>query len=91
MRLPYGVQGDEADATAAVAFIEPHATLTVDIKPAVDAPRDAATTSDDVPPEVADFVKGNIKALAAGMVAQYAAAGLTSAAWWWAPTRLPRR
>lgn len=73
MRLPYGVQGDEADATAAVGFIEPHATVTVDIKPAVDALH-AATTSDDVPPEVADFAKGNIKARQR-MVAQYAVAG----------------
>ena len=73
MRLPYGVHGDEADATAAVEFIEPGATLTVDIKPAVDALH-AATSDDDVPPEVADFVKGNIKARQR-MVAQYAAAG----------------
>lgn len=73
VRLPYGVQGDEADAEAAVDFIEPTTSLTVDIKPAVDAMH-AATTSDDVPVEVADFVKGNIKARQR-MVAQYAVAG----------------
>ncbi|MCR1785278.1 ammonia-dependent NAD(+) synthetase [Nocardioides carbamazepini] len=73
MRLPYGVQGDEADAAAALAFIEPTETITVDIKPAVDALH-RATGSDDAPPEVADFVKGNIKARQR-MVAQYAVAG----------------
>ncbi|WP_028656173.1 ammonia-dependent NAD(+) synthetase [Nocardioides sp. J54] len=73
MRLPYGTQGDESDAAAAVEFIAPTQTLTVDIKPAVDALH-AATTADDTPPEVADFVKGNIKARQR-MVAQYAVAG----------------
>lgn len=73
LRLPYGSQADEADAIAAVAFIEPGATLSVDIKPAVDALH-AATSPDDVPPAVADFVKGNIKARQR-MVAQYAVAG----------------
>ena len=73
VRLPYGVQGDDADAAAAVDFIEPTSTLTVDIKPAVDALHEA-TSGDDVPPEVADFVKGNIKARQR-MVAQYAVAG----------------
>lgn len=73
VRLPYGVQGDEADAAAAVDFIEPTSTLTVDIKPAVDALHEA-TGGRDVPPEVADFVKGNIKARQR-MVVQYAMAG----------------
>jgi len=73
LRLPYGVQADEADAAAAVAFIEPAACLSVDIKPAVDALH-GATTVDGVPDEVADFVKGNIKARQR-MVAQYAVAG----------------
>ncbi len=73
MRLPYGVQSDQSDVDDALAFIEPTDTLTVDIKPAVDALHQA-TTSDDVAPEVADFVKGNIKARQR-MVAQYAVAG----------------
>lgn len=73
MRLPYGRQGDEADASAAVAFIEPSATVTVDIKPAVDALHDA-TTIEDLDPARSDFVKGNIKARQR-MVAQYAVAG----------------
>ncbi|MDQ6525729.1 ammonia-dependent NAD(+) synthetase [Nocardioides sp. LHD-245] len=73
MRLPYGTQGDEADAAAAVAFVEPTSTLTVDIKPAVDALHHALS-ADDVTVEVADFVKGNIKARQR-MAAQYAVAG----------------
>ena len=73
MRLPYGTQRDAADVEDALAFIEPTATITVDIKAAVDALHQA-TTSDDVAAEVADFVKGNIKARQR-MVAQYAVAG----------------
>ncbi|MDQ3576648.1 MAG: NAD(+) synthase, partial [Actinomycetota bacterium] len=41
MRLPYGVQMDEADAQRALAFIQPDEVLTVDVKPASDAMRDA--------------------------------------------------
>ena len=37
IRLPYGEQADEADAQAALAFIQPDVSLRVDIKPAVDA------------------------------------------------------
>jgi NAD+ synthase len=73
VRLPYGTQADEADAMAAIEFIEPTSTVVVDIKPAVDALH-GATTADDLAPEVADFVKGNIKARQR-MVAQYAVAG----------------
>ncbi|HWM74980.1 MAG TPA: ammonia-dependent NAD(+) synthetase [Nocardioides sp.] len=73
MRLPYGEQADESEAIQAIDFIDPTSTVTVDIKPAVDALHEA-TTADDVPPERADFVKGNIKARQR-MVAQYAVAG----------------
>ncbi|WP_322938485.1 ammonia-dependent NAD(+) synthetase [Nocardioides bizhenqiangii] len=73
MRLPYGQQSDESDAAEAIAFIEPSETVTVDIKPAVDALHEA-TTSADLDPAKADFVKGNIKARQR-MVAQYAVAG----------------
>jgi len=41
MRLPYGEQRDEADAQRALAFIQPDETLTVNVKPAADAMRDA--------------------------------------------------
>ncbi|KMK76721.1 ammonia-dependent NAD(+) synthetase [Alkalihalobacillus pseudalcaliphilus] len=37
MRLPYGEQHDEADAQDALAFIQPTHSLTVNIKPAVEA------------------------------------------------------
>ena len=37
MRLPYGVQADEADAQRALASIRPDAVLTVDIAPTSDA------------------------------------------------------
>jgi NAD+ synthase len=73
MRLPYGRQSDESDAADALAFIEPSATYTVDIKPAVDALHEATATP-DLAPERSDFVKGNIKARQR-MVAQYAVAG----------------
>lgn len=73
MRLPYGRQSDESDAADAIAFIEPSATMTVDVKPAVDAMHEA-TTVNELAPERADFVKGNIKARQR-MVAQYAVAG----------------
>jgi NAD+ synthase len=73
MRLPYGKQTDESDAVQAVEFINPTSTLTVDIKPAVDAMHEA-TMAENTAPELADFVKGNIKARQR-MVAQYAVAG----------------
>jgi NAD+ synthase len=73
MRLPYGVQGDESDAVAAIEFIEPSQTVTVDIKPAVDSLHEA-TTAEGLDAGRADFVKGNIKARQR-MVAQYAVAG----------------
>jgi hypothetical protein len=37
VRLPYGTQRDEADAHAALTFIRPDITLSIDIQPAVDA------------------------------------------------------
>lgn len=73
MRLPYGRQSDESDAADALAFVEPSATVTVDIKPAVDSLHDE-TSVNDLDPERSDFVKGNVKARQR-MVAQYAVAG----------------
>lgn len=72
VRLPYGVQQDEDDAQAALAFIQPRTTRTFNVKPAVDGFQTeyAATTGE----ELEDFTKGNIKARAR-MVAQYALAG----------------
>ncbi|HEX7835429.1 MAG TPA: ammonia-dependent NAD(+) synthetase [Pseudolysinimonas sp.] len=72
VRLPYGVQADEADAQLALGFIEADEVVTFNIKDATDGieseyPR--ATGS-----ELSDFVKGNVKARER-MVAQYALAG----------------
>jgi NAD+ synthase len=76
MRLPYGVQADEADAQRALAFIRPDRVLTVDVKPASDAALEAVlaggTTFRDAHHQ--DFVHGNIKARQR-MIAQYAVAG----------------
>ncbi|AMA73250.1 MULTISPECIES: ammonia-dependent NAD(+) synthetase [Aneurinibacillus] len=60
VRLPYGVQKDEEDAQRALDFIKPDKTITVNIKPAVDAAYEAfkAATGETL----SDFLKGNIKA-----------------------------
>ncbi|MDQ3403917.1 MAG: ammonia-dependent NAD(+) synthetase [Actinomycetota bacterium] len=78
MRLPYGVQMDEADAQRALAFIQPDEVLTVDVKPASDAMRDAVLAGGETFGERADFVHGNIKARQR-MIAQYAVAGARGA------------
>jgi NAD+ synthase len=75
MRLPYGVQHDEADAQQSLAFIRPDDTLTVDIRPAADAML-ASLSASGLPFADAsqqDFVHGNIKARQR-MIAQYAVA-----------------
>ncbi|WP_032376959.1 ammonia-dependent NAD(+) synthetase [Rhodococcoides fascians] len=73
VRLPYGVQADEDDASIALRFIDPDRTVTVNIKAAADA--SAAATAEALgTAEVRDFVRGNIKARQR-MVAQYAIAG----------------
>lgn len=72
VRLPYGVQADEADARLALDFIQPDRTVTVNIKAAVDASAAAAAGALGQP--LRDFVRGNVKARER-MVAQYALAG----------------
>lgn len=71
VRLPYGVQADEADAQKALAFIAPDQTLTINIKAAVDGQAEALQA---VGVEISDFNKGNIKARQR-MISQYAIAG----------------
>lgn len=71
VRLPYGEQADEADAMAAIAFMQADETMRVNIKPTVDA-MTAAVEANKL--TVSDFNKGNIKARAR-MIAQYAIAG----------------
>lgn len=77
VRLPYGVQADEADAAAAVATIRPDRLVTVDIKPAADALMAAVVASGAEPVPRHHFVLGNVKARQR-MVAQYAIAGAAS-------------
>lgn len=72
VRLPYGEQKDEDDAQAALKFIQPDQTVTINIKPAVDASVSAyleATGND-----LTDFTKGNNKARER-MISQYNIAG----------------
>lgn len=76
MRLPYGVQHDEADAAQALAFVRPDETLTVDIRPAADAMLASLQSAGLAFADAAgqDYVLGNIKARQR-MIAQYAVAG----------------
>jgi len=60
VRLPYGVQADEADAQDAIEFIKPHRVITINIKDAVDA--SAAEFARATGEQLSDFHKGNIKA-----------------------------
>jgi len=76
MRLPYGVQRDEAEAQASLAVIRPDRQLTVDIRPAADAMLASLKAGDLAfrDPAHEDFVLGNIKARQR-MIAQFAVAG----------------
>lgn len=71
VRLPYGQQADEDDAQKALAFIQADRTLSVNIKPAVDAQVSEIEASGL---KIHDFNKGNIKARQR-MIIQYAIAG----------------
>nr|WP_010540990.1 ammonia-dependent NAD(+) synthetase [Dietzia alimentaria] len=72
MRLPYRVQHDEADAAAAVEFVDADETVTVNVAPGVDALNGEISAATGA--ELSDFTKGNAKARHR-MVAQYALAG----------------
>ena len=72
VRLPYGVQRDEADALLAIEFIKPTQALAVDIKPAVDASVEAFNKALGRP--MSDYIKGNAKARER-MKVQYDVAG----------------
>lgn len=76
VRLPYGEQRDEEDAAQALEFIAPDRRMRVDIKPAVDAQREALRVAGLAYADEAaeDFGAGNIKARQR-MIAQYAIAG----------------
>ena len=74
VRLPYGIQADEADAKAALDAIQPDQVVNVDIKPAADSLMAAVVGSGIGPVQRHHFVLGNVKARQR-MVAQYAIAG----------------
>lgn len=71
VRLPYGVQADEADAQLALDFIQADVELTVNIKAAVDG---QVAELEKAGVSISDFNKGNIKARQR-MITQYAIAG----------------
>ncbi|RCX29019.1 NAD+ synthase [Bacillus sp. AG236] len=75
IRLPYGVQADEADCQDALAFIQPTKSISINVKPAVDAMLSAVEEAAD--DKVSDFNKGNVKARER-MIAQYTVAGMYS-------------
>lgn len=70
LRLPYGVQKDEADAQLALDFIEPDESFEFNIKATVDA---FEATFNAVPEQevLRDYDKGNVKARVR-MLTQYA-------------------
>ena len=70
VRLPYGIQEDEADAQRALDFIQPDIRLTVNIKPAVEG---QVAELEKAGVLITDFNKGNIKARQR-MITQYAIA-----------------
>jgi NAD+ synthase len=72
VRLPYGVQADEADAQLALSFIKPQRSVSFNIQRGVDGFE--AEYGDAVGSPMIDFTKGNVKARSR-MIAQYAIAG----------------
>ncbi|AWL12664.1 NAD(+) synthase [Saliniradius amylolyticus] len=81
VRLPYSSQADEDDAQAAIDFIQPSKSVTVNVQSGADAVHDETATAlakqsllpDDEDKQ--DFVKGNVKARTR-MVIQYEIAGM---------------
>lgn len=75
VRLPAGIQRDEADAQAALAFINPDQVLTINVGPAANALNEECVQAIQgaglsLTPEQIDYHKGNAKARAR-MAAQY--------------------
>ncbi|MBF6190928.1 ammonia-dependent NAD(+) synthetase [Nocardia sp. CDC186] len=74
VRLPYGVQADEADALTALTFIRPDRQIVVNVRPSVNAAAAETAAALGTDYQLRDFVRGNIKARER-MVIQYALAG----------------
>lgn len=73
VRLPYGVQADEADARVAMTFVGPDESVVVNVRPGANAVAAEVASALRVG-KLRDFVRGNIKARER-MVIQYAIAG----------------
>lgn len=73
VRLPYGVQADEADARIAMTFVAPDESVVVNVRPGANAVAAEVASALKVG-KLRDFVRGNIKARER-MVIQYAIAG----------------
>lgn len=84
VRLPAGIQLDESDAQAALSFINPDRTMTINVGAAADALNEqclaaVASNGSTYTPEQGDYHKGNIKARMR-MAAQYHLAAFYGAA-----------
>ena len=81
VRLPYATQSDEADAQLSIDFIQPGASLAVNVQPGTDAIHQSVMQAleaqglANIDENKQDFAKGNVKARVR-MVAQYEVAGL---------------
>ena len=81
VRLPYATQRDEADAQMSIDFIQPSASLTVNVQTGADAIHQSVMQAldaqglGDISEIEQDFAKGNVKARVR-MVAQYEIVGL---------------
>ena len=81
VRLPYATQADEADAQLSIDFIQPGASLTVNVQPGTDTIHQSVMQAletqglGNIDENKEDFAKGNVKARMR-MVAQYEVVGL---------------
>jgi NAD+ synthase len=81
VRLPYATQADEADAQSSIDFIEPAASITINVQSGTDTIHQSVMQAlkaqglGDIDTGRQDFARGNVKARVR-MVAQYEVAGL---------------
>ncbi len=81
VRLPYATQADESDAQISIDFIQPSASLTVNVQPGSDAIHQSVLQAleaqglGSIDANKQDFAKGNVKARVR-MVTQYEVVGL---------------
>ena len=81
VRLPYATQADEADAQSSIDFIEPSASIAINVQPGTDTIHQSVMQAlkvqglGDIDTGKQDFARGNVKARVR-MVAPYEVAGL---------------